>query len=174
MNIAEEKKRIEAALDEYRRQLDSIPDEVFDQALHNGGWSFSEVYSHILQSDFGSMIAAEKCARKTSERTNKGLNFFGVVFMLAGRFPPVRSKAPAGVPVVKKISKEEARNLIIRVRDRLNQLVPLLPGCSNNYKIKHPRLGRLSALQWLKFTRIHTEHHLKQLERVRKVFMIHA
>ncbi|NCD70425.1 DinB family protein [Mucilaginibacter agri] len=167
MNINQQRKRIEAALDQYRHRLDEIPDNQFDLTPPNGGWSYAEVYAHILQADFGSLIAAEKCARKTGMLTSKGTNIFGKIVLLTGIFP--RVKAPDKMAaVVKKIDKEEARNLIIRVRNRLETLMPLLQNAPPNYKIKHPRMGMLDAGQWLKFVRIHTEHHLKQLDRIKR------
>jgi hypothetical protein len=167
LKINQERKRIEEALNQYRSLLDIIPDEQFALTPPNGGWSYAEVYSHILQADFSSLIASEKCARKTGTLTSKGTNLFGKFVLMTGIFP--RVKTPGGFPIVaKRIDKEEARNLLIRVRSRLDCVVDLLHHASKDYKIKHPRMGMLNAEQWLKFTRIHTEHHLKQLARIRK------
>ncbi len=168
LKINQERKRIEEALDKYRHWLDEIPDEQFDATPPNGGWSYSEVYSHILQSDFGSLIAAEKCARKTGVLTTKGTNIFGKVVLLTGIFPRLKTSAELNSKT-KKITKEDARNLLIRVRSRLDCVMELLHHSPKDYKIKHPRMGMLNAEQWLKFTRIHSEHHLKQLERIREV-----
>lgn len=167
MKINQERKRIDEALDNYRHWLDEIPDEQFDLTPPNGGWSYAEVYSHILQSDFGSLIAAEKCARKTGTLTNKSANLFGKFVLFTGIFPRVKTSVELSSKT-KKITKEEARNLLIRVRSRLDCVMELLHNASKDYKMKHPRMGMLNAEQWLKFTRIHSEHHLKQLERVKE------
>ncbi|OKS89499.1 hypothetical protein RG47T_4983 [Mucilaginibacter polytrichastri] len=169
VKINQQRKRIEEALDKYRSWLDDITDSRFGETPPIGGWSYAEVYSHILQSDFSSLIAAEKCARKTGVLTAKGTNLFGRFVLLTGILP--RAKMPEMyVSASKKISKEEARNLLIRVRSRLDSVMEVLRNAPQDYKIKHPRLGMLNAEQWLKFTRIHTEHHLKQLERIKKSF----
>lgn len=170
MKINQERKRIDKALDKYRQWLDEIPDEQFDLTPPNGGWSYAEVYSHILQSDFGSLIAAEKCARKTGVLTTKGANAFGHFVLLTGIFPRTKTSVELASNT-KKITKEEARNLLIRVRSRLDCVMELLHNAPNNYKIKHPRMGMLNAEQWLRFTRIHTEHHLKQLERIKQALV---
>jgi hypothetical protein len=57
MNIAKEHKAINAALDIYRAQLDSIPDQFFTVTPPGGGWSYAEVYSHILKATLGSSIS---------------------------------------------------------------------------------------------------------------------
>jgi hypothetical protein len=54
MNIGLQHKEIEAALDAYRSRLDIIPDNLFDVTPPGGGWSYAEVYSHILQATLGS------------------------------------------------------------------------------------------------------------------------
>jgi hypothetical protein len=71
---------------------------------------------------------------------------------------------------VQKISKEEARNLLIKCRTRVNEMVPLLKDSPENCRMKHPRLGMLNARQWYKFIMIHTKHHIKQLNRIEKIF----
>jgi hypothetical protein len=171
MSLAAEMKAINAALDAYRQQLDEIPDEVFTEMPPIGGWSYAEVYSHIMQASLGSSVAAEKCCLKTASVTNKGLNWKGRLVFLLGAFPPGKRKAPAALEnLVKKITKEEARNLIIKVRKRMSDILPLTVADAGSHKIHHPDLGMLTAAQWIKFSRLHLQHHLKQLNRIKKVF----
>lgn len=171
MKIGVTHKKIEEALDSYRNRLDSIPDDLFMVTPPGGGWSYSEVYCHILQSNLGSSIALEKCMLKSAIPTNKGRSFLGVMVLSFGRFPPVRVKVPKAIAernTVKNIAKEEVRNLLIKCRKRIDDLVPLIQDSSKHCRIKHPRLGMLNARQWLKFILIHSRHHLKQLDRVEK------
>jgi hypothetical protein len=152
MNAAKEYKTINTALDTYRSWLDIIPDESFNQSPKDGGWSYAEVYSHIMQATLGSCIALERCISNNCEPTTKGLNFWGRVVMLLGRFP-VKIKVPAKVAAkmpVAQISKEEARNLIIKCRKRVADAMSLVKDYSPAVKHKHPRLGMLDAGQWYK------------------------
>jgi hypothetical protein len=172
MNPAKERNAIYTALDNYRTQLDSIPDGQFTETPAGGGWSYAEVYSHILQATLGSCIALERCANNNCQPTPHKLNFFGKLVMLIGRFPAkvkVPEKVAAKMPVA-KISKEEAKNLIIKSRKRLDEIMPLMKEAIPGARHKHPRLGMLNANQWLKFIRIHLLHHLKQLDRISKKF----
>jgi hypothetical protein len=174
MNIAKERKAIEAAFDIYRNRLETIPDEQFTLTPPGGGWSYAEVYSHILQADLGSSIAMERCINGTANPTKKGLNLLGRLVLLFRRFPPVKVKVPekttAKMPV-NKISKEEARNLLIKCRKRIDEITPLVNNALPQNRYKHPRLGNLDAGNWLKFILIHTKHHLKQLDRIEKKFL---
>jgi hypothetical protein len=171
MNLATEYKAINAALDAYRQQLDEIPDEDFGQTPSIGGWSYAEVYSHIMQASLGSSVAAEKCCRKTGITTTKGLNWKGHLVFMLGQFPPGKRQAPAAVTALtKNITKEEARNLIIKVRKRVDEMFPLIHQAPGSCKISHPGLGMLNAAQWTKFIRMHLQHHIKQLSRIKKSF----
>jgi hypothetical protein len=175
MNIARERKAIDAALDNYRAQLDTIPDELFTVPPPGGGWSYAEVYSHILQATLASSIGLERSAHNNCLPTKKGLTFLGRLMMFTGRFPPVKVKVPeivtAKMPAT-KISKEDAKNLLIKCRKRIDETTPLLKNSSPGSRYKHPRLGMLNAEQWFKFIRIHAQHHLKQLSRIKKKFQL--
>ena len=173
MKIADERMAIEAAFDAYRSQLDVIPDELFDVTPRGGGWSYAEVYAHILKATLGSSIALEKCTQTSCPVTAKKPTLFGRLLLLLGIFPPVKTKMPQSLTdklPADKITKEDARNLLIKCRRRIETVVPLLHSADNNRRIAHPRLGMLNAKQWFKFIRIHLKHHLKQLERIKNKF----
>lgn len=168
MSIAQEYKLLNQALDNYRAQLDAIPDDKFDVTPPRGGWSYAEVYSHIMQATLLSFIAIDRCTTG-NKPTKDGINFWGRYVMLFHRFPPVRVKVPDKVSTkmpVTKISKEEAKNLIIKCRKRIEEAFPAIHNVPLKNRSKHPRLGMLNAAEWLKFIRIHLQHHLKQLKRI--------
>src|ERR1700712_5644739 len=123
MKIAEERRAIDAALDNYRNQLDTIPDDVFDVTPPGGGWSFAEVYSHILQATIGSTIATERCANGTCEPTKKGLTVLGRLSLLFRYLPKVKVPPPEAAKIqVKKLTKEEVKNLLIKCRSRIDTI----------------------------------------------------
>jgi hypothetical protein len=173
MTIEQERKAIDEVLDIYRSRLDTIPDTAFDETPPGGGWSYAEVYSHIMQADLSSSIAAEKCTTSTCKPTSKGRSVIGFFVLTFGRFPPFPVKVPKTVAAIipaKKISKEDARNLLIKCRRRVNEVAALVNDASPYNRIKHARLGMLNAKQWFKFILIHSKHHLKQLDRIEKKF----
>jgi hypothetical protein len=175
VSIIKEQKTISAVLDDYREQLDLIPDDEFDATPPAGGWSCAEVYSHIMQASIASTIPIERCTHSTSKPTNKKLNFWGWYVMLMNRFPPIKAKVPPKVEArmpATKISKEEARNLIIKLRKRVDEIAILINTTPSVRRSQHPRLGMLSSAQWLKFIRIHLQHHLRQVNRIKKQLKI--
>ena len=174
MSIASDKQALEESLAVYRRKLDELPDDLFNQTPPSGGWSYAEVYCHILQANMGSLVAIERCINGTGQIDNKRPGLLATLVFLTGRFPPVRIKAPAKVAsMVTKIDKEEARNNIIKVKKRVEQLMGAISKASSFIKVKHPRLGMLNARQWLRFINIHTRHHFRQIERIEKSFGRH-
>ena len=172
MNILSVHKDIGQVLDIYRDRLDNIPDERFTETPPGGDWSYAEVYSHILQATLGSSILLEKCTLSSCRPTLQKPTLLGLFVLTSGRFP-LRVKAPndiaAKIPAV-KISKEEAKNLLIKCRKRIDHIIPLVKNASPKCRYPHSRLGMLNAKQWFKFIIIHAKHHLKQLDRIQKEF----
>lgn len=169
MSIASDKKRILAALTFYEDFLRNVSEERFLETPPNGGWSFSEVYSHITGANYLSIIAIEKCLNRTSDIKTRKPHWKVRLILFLGKFPPGKIKAPAQVEsAVKKISKEEASNLLVRMRKKLDTILPDFKKFDTNYKFKHPVLGYLDAKSWLKFILIHSQHHQKQIKRISK------
>jgi hypothetical protein len=172
MKVAEERRAIDAALNNYRNQLDTIPDDLFDATPPNGGWSFAEVYSHILQATIGSTIAAERCANGTCEPTKKGLTLIGRFALLFGYMPRIQSTEEGTKIPVKKLTKEEARNLLIKCHNRVDVIASKVSDAKQFSRFKHSRFGMMNAQQWFKFILVHLNHHLKQIHRIKNNFSI--
>lgn len=77
MSIGSERKEIEEVLNSYRSRLDTIPDDLFAITPRGGGWSYAEVYSHILQGTLGSTIALEKCTLSNCKATSRRSTLIG-------------------------------------------------------------------------------------------------
>jgi hypothetical protein len=169
VSILKERKAIDTALDDYRNRLDAIADRDFDLTPPGGGWSYAEVYSHIMQATMGASVAAERCTHATSKPAKGGVTWEGRLVLLSGRFPPWKVKTPEAINAKmgpQKITKEEAKNLVIKCRKRIDDMVPYLNASDSKRRAQHPRLGMLNSGQWFKFIRIHLQHHLKQLKRI--------
>lgn len=173
MKTADEYASIAKSLDEYRTLLDTIPDDLFTVTPPMGGWSYAEVYSHIIQATLYSTINLEKCTIGNCRVTTKGPSLMGKFVLLFNSFPPFKLKIPKALTdktTPAKISKEEARNLLIRCHKRVDGLLAPLRAASKNSRMQHPRMGMLNATQWFKFIRIHLTHHLKQIQRIKNNF----
>ncbi|QHS54490.1 DinB family protein [Mucilaginibacter sp. 14171R-50] len=173
MNPTKERRAIDNALDKYHELVDTYPDEQFAKTPPIGGWSYSEVYDHILKSTLAASIALERCTHNNCPPTKQGPNFWGRYLLITGLFPPFKVQVPQEVAAKiapTKIDKEEAKNLLVKTRRRIDGVSMLISDAPKNARWQHPRLGMLNAAQWFKFIRVHLQHHLKQLDRIQNSF----
>ena len=168
MSVNSQFRSLIRAIEQYENLLKEVSEETFTQNPPDGGWSYSETFSHIFQANLGCLIAVEKCFIGTGTLSEKrtGWGVWAILFL--GRLPPGKFKAPERLAsMVKKLSREEAANLIVKFRSRLTDLKNKVDKADKYQKIKHPRLGLLNARQWLRFIEIHTIHHTRQLKRIK-------
>jgi len=154
----------------YSATLNKIPEEQFQLTPPAGGWSYSEVYSHIFDMSILSLKEVENCIK--GDGKVKATAFIVKVILFFGSFPP---RAKYKVPKVllgreRKISKIAAADFIKRFLEQLHLVYSQLHLADPLIKTRHPRLGYLNAEQWFRFIEIHLKHHLKQLKRIEKSF----
>ncbi len=169
MSFVSDKKEIDEILNYYINFLKTVDEESFLKNCKHDKWSYSEVYSHILSANLGSAIAVEKCLNRTAEIKRDKANWKVRLILWLGKFPPGKIKAPVKIAaMVKKISKEDAKNDLIRLKKKIEEIYLSVKSFNEIYKMRHPRLGYLDAKQWFRFILIHSKHHVAQLSRIEK------
>ncbi len=167
MSVRLDQKKILDSLKFYDQFLRTVNEDVFRATPPQGGWSFSEVYSHILSANFLSVVAIEKCLNRTAEIKTKKPDWRVRLVLFFGRFPPGKYKVPSFLESgIKKISKEEASNQLIRLIKKIEEVEKGFSKFNADYKFKHPRFGFLDAKDWLRFIYVHSKHHQKQVKRI--------
>lgn len=166
MNSAKIYKSISKTVNAYKVKLATKDEAIFTLTPPIGGWSYSEVYSHIFDASLLSLIALNNCIK--GEGVNKTTHFAVKLILFFGSFPPVKKyKVPKTLVLrVKKINLMAARQFITDFELQLVKVMPQIANADPKIKNKHPRLGYLNAQQWLRFIEIHLKHHLKQLVRI--------
>lgn len=171
MSAADASRQILLSTQVYLDLLKTFSAEDFQKEPKALGWSYSEVYSHIIQVNTYSLMAIEKCVHGKQKSSTYRLPFSSRIVFFLGRFPG-RLVAPEKIAAqVKKISLEDARNGLIRVRHRVEEITPKVSKINSSCRVAHPRLGMLNSEQWLRFMAIHNNHHLKQIARIRKALI---
>jgi hypothetical protein len=170
MNSARIYKSITKIVDSYKARLSAIGEEDFTITPPLGGWSFSEVYSHIFDSSLLSLMALRNSIN--GEGKDESTHFAVKLILLFGTLPPGKKyEVPSKLMNrVKKINLIEAQQFIKDFEDEIAKLYPHIKGANPRMKVKHPRMGYLNAKQWLRFIEIHLKHHLKQINRIEKSF----
>lgn len=167
MSLEANYKSLLKAVSDYESLLSRVSEDEFIQSPEDGGWSYSETYSHIFQSNLFSILAIEKCIAGLGSQNHKRIHWLAWLILFVGRFPPVKFKAPAKIAAMAtKISREEALNLINKFKARLEEITSKINSANPYQKAKHPRLGLLNADEWFRFIEVHTIHHTRQLKRI--------
>lgn len=170
MNPANVFSSIQLIAEDYNKKLNTISEAQFQMTPPIGGWSYSEVYSHIFDASILSTETMEACLAGHGE--NRPTAFVVKLILFFGSFPPAaKYKVPKKLESrVKVISKAEAHDFIQRFTHQLQGNHKKMRHAKSDVKTLHPRLGYLNANQWLRFIEIHLKHHLKQLKRIEKSF----
>ncbi len=160
-----------AEMTKYDRLLETVSEEDFQRTPAENVWSYAEVFSHMLQANLGSLYAIDKCLLQTATLSPGRANLVSWLILSTGRFPPVvKLKVPARLASqIKKMGKDEARQLMDKFYARLEEIHARIDSATSSYKFEHPRLGLLNALEWYRFIEIHTRHHERQLQRIKRM-----
>lgn len=172
MNTSKVYQSIIKVVNGYKAQLTTKGEESFVLTPPIGGWSYSEVYSHIFDASLLSLIALNNCLKGEGEI--KPTHFATKMILFFGSLPPGKKyKVPKRLAErVKKINLLAAQQFITDFELQLLKLYPLINEANVKIKTKHPRLGYLNAKQWLRFIEIHLNHHFKQLKRIENSFKL--
>jgi hypothetical protein len=169
MSINSIKRSVVKVVSIYKDRLDAISEEDFIKTPSQGGWSYSELYSHIIQVNKLSLISMERCINGTAKRVDRRTHWIVWLIMQLGKLPPGRIKAPERIAsMVSQITKEEAKNQLTSFFERFDEICHEVTKAMPDCKVSHPRLGPLNARQWLRFIDIHSRHHIAQLRRIER------
>lgn len=153
----------------YESLIAEISEEVFQKNPEDESWSYSETFSHIFSSGLLSLSAIQTCIEGKGIVSKKPIFWAARLILFLGSFPPGKIKAPKRIAALaKKISKKEAEDLLVKFKTRLVEIQQQIQLAEPNQKVEHPRLKLLNAQQWLRFIEVHTLHHIKQLNRIKK------
>lgn len=136
-----------------------------------GKWCVAEILEHLALTYAGTVKAMERVLAAGKPLARRATLKEGIATALvveAGHMPGGRQAPemtrPSGLP------PEQA---VARIRDDFAAMDRVLEQCRERFgasvKIaNHPILGPLSVQQWCKFHWVHTRHHMKQVERLRR------
>ncbi|HXZ27791.1 MAG TPA: DUF1569 domain-containing protein [Terriglobales bacterium] len=137
-----------------------------------GKWCVAEILEHLALTYSGTVKAMERVLAAGKPLVRPATLKEGIATVLvveAGHMPGGRQAPemtrPRGLP------PEQA---VARIREDFAAMRAALEKCRQRFgasvKIaNHPILGPLSVTQWCKFHWVHTRHHIKQVERLRRL-----
>jgi len=171
-STAEALRQFEATVERYLTELENLEMEQLLQKKNEEEWSLGQMYLHLIQSanfmhlrNVDQCLAGSEPATDTAgEKTEIGRKVFE-----QGSFPPDRIRVPASPQYTPKQpeSKEQLKEGLLGVVERMKRTEPTLGQASERNKIPHPRLGALNAKEWFLLIEMHYRHHLLQLDRLK-------
>lgn len=159
--------RVRQAIESAIAGMDS---EQLGRHPREGKWSPAEVLEHLSRTYSGTVKALQRALEsgKTDVRPATLKESVATALVVEiGHMPKGRS-APQGT-VPKGVAAQE---VVADIRANLSAMERTISECEERFgtgKIAmHPILGPLTATQWRKFHRVHTRHHLKQIEAMKR------
>jgi hypothetical protein len=154
-------------LDEVLRWDDSVFYAVADKVSL---WSAAQHAWHVASANLLMFSAIEKLYKDEAEdvlRTG-GPTLPGWFVLTTGRLPRGRAKAPAPLEAPPETVRPDAVRLVQQSKAMMTSLAQRAQFLHEpKGRLNHFALGNLTALQWLKFARIHTRHHLAIVREIR-------
>lgn len=161
IDVRTEYDRLAELYDTSGRHLDHDDARLFAVAGDVSGWSPARHLYHIWLANGRSLTAARFAA--TGRRTvDEGAPTDAGRVVLAGeQIPKGQMEAPDSVRPPDTLDRPTLEAALDRSRTALTRFGDALgQAATADGRIEHPALGALTAPQWARFVRIHTEHHL--------------
>ena len=159
IDAAHEYDHLRAFYDASAQLLDQPDAVLFGVNEAVSGWSPAHHLHHIWVAN-GRSLAAVLHAASGRGADEGGPNEAGRVVLERGTIPRNRLNAPAMVQPPDDPDRAALQEALARSRDKLDAIeadLDALPDAKG--RIPHPRMGALNAAEWLRFVRIHSDHH---------------
>ncbi|MEX0607827.1 MAG: DinB family protein [Balneolaceae bacterium] len=158
------KERLSENTDAFIRSVKDIPDNLFNTPPDENSWSPAGVAEHVYRSEFGisRLFKGKTSPLKDREPDSKVSEF------------ELRLSNPSRMKASDIISptpgKKDKDGLIEKFRTN-RQAIGDLIGEGSLYEVcllfEHPIYGFLTRSEWVKFSILHTERHMRQVENIK-------
>ncbi|NBC15793.1 MAG: DUF1569 domain-containing protein [Bacteroidetes bacterium] len=160
INIDKEAQRLQAFYDAARSRLGEAA------GLHAAvpevsGWSPAEHLHHAALVNTAVFERMRRWLGGELEGEDGSPNLAGRLVLWLGRLPRGRGRSPAAFQLEGTSDLETLAAAVHQSQEAMDAIIPDLDAlrqCTGGQP--HPALGVLTAPQWLRFARIHAEHHL--------------
>lgn len=125
-------------------------------------WSVSEHLDHILKV---AISIVRRVNQPDAEEGKSGINILGRAVLLSGWIPRGRGKSPERL-VGTRVAATEIDAAMARLEQLMDEVVLGTCDASRKRVVPHPIFGGLTPSQALRFTVVHTNHHLKIVEEI--------
>jgi hypothetical protein len=168
--IAELMAELDAAREELRALVASLPADVLTMTRGDDNWSIAQILEHLAMVEDGSGRLFSKML-KDAEASGERESDSSSVLSLNDRFriatSEVRFMAPEHIRPTAGLSPAESMARLDASRERLKVAMRRASGLAlGNVSMPHPAFGPFSAYQWLLSTAQHERRHMRQIRRL--------
>ena len=162
IDVQEEHRMIAAFFDKAEGLLSQTDDVLYRVNEAVSQWSPAQHLHHIFVADGMMLKGVQLIHRGSGPVSEEGEpNRAGYIVLQRERLPRGKVQAPDRVRPDDRPDRDALATSLARSRAKLTDVEGLLPSlaeCAG--RLPHPYLGELSAAEWLRIVRVHSEHHL--------------
>ncbi|WP_421774005.1 DinB family protein [Gracilimonas sp.] len=145
-------------------KINEFTDSQFNIKPDSDSWSAANVLEHMYRSEFG---IPRLFTGETRQLTDRQPDAY--LPDMKKRFLESDAKMQASGVILPTEGEKTKESLIEKFhsnRNKIAKLIDELPQEELCLKFKHPVFGYLTRMEWTHFSIIHSQRHLKQLERI--------
>ena len=159
--------RTSAALDALDRA--AADDLAYPLRTDGSKWSIGEHLAHLAAANALTLSAARTLVEGGDARivARARPNLLGRLVLLLGWIPRGRGQAPVPTRPPPETDAAALRAALADNRELLLVLAPERTAAARG-GLPHPALGVFDAFAWVRFTEVHTRHHLKIVDEIRE------
>ena len=171
--LAERARAIRASIDELKRDVQPLAYLQIGWRPPDGGWSIAQVVEHLIITDESYLELLERVLARKPERAWRGEWKPSLIGGLLTRSQMPDSKKKVTTPAIWRPGPEPRANVVeeyIKVRERLLEMVARADGFDlRRTKLSSPaaKLIRMNLGDAFMTLVVHTQRHLRQIERIR-------
>lgn len=150
--------------DAFINKINEFSEAQFNIKTSTDSWSAAEVLEHVYRSEFG---IPRLFTSETREVTGRQPDAY--VAQMKKRFLESDKKMKASGVILPTEGEKSQESLIKKFRANRNTIADLIeefPPEELCLKFEHPIFGLLTRMEWVHFNMIHSQRHMKQLERI--------
>ena len=168
--IAELLAELDAAREELRALVASLPRDTLTMRTSDDGWTIPQILEHLAIVEDGSGRLFSKMVKEaeaSGEREIDGSSILGINDRHLITSSNARIDAPERVRPSENLSIEESMARLDAARARLKDAMRRASGLAlGKVAMPHPAFGPFSAYQWLLATAQHERRHMRQIRRI--------
>jgi hypothetical protein len=155
---------------EYIDELTRYRPDQFTHKPASDEWSLGQVYQHLITTSYSQIKLIETIIAGEGETGGEKSDWAEQLFE-KGAFPPIKIKLPERPELTPENlgDPQQVENQLLGLMEKMRQVETKLASAPPQDKMRHPRLGWLTALEWFQLIPMHFRHHLRQKKRLDEV-----